>query len=644
MAAETMEFKAELKQLMDIIIHSLYTNKDVFLRELISNACDAIDKARFESITNTDLLEDDSDWKIRIVPDEENSTLTVSDNGIGMSHESIVEELGTIAKSGTQQFLEQLKEADAKDRPELIGQFGVGFYSSFMVADKITVVSRQAGDKAAGVRWESDGQGEFTLEAVEKEKRGTEVILHISKENEDYLHSFRIGGIVKKFSDFVEHPIICVTTEKEEDKEPETKEEQLNSGKAIWLRPKSEVPDEEYGEFYKHISRDTEKPAKTIHYAAEGTLEFKSLLFIPEHKPFDLLWGPPKSALQLYVRRVFITDDCEELMPLYLRFVKGVVDSSDLDLNVSRETLQHNPVLNKIQNNLVNKVLGTLAEMKEKEEDEYEKFYKELGVVLKEGVSQDWSNREKVADLLLFESTKTEPGKFTTLAKYVEGMSEDQKEIYFIIGESRGMIEGSPLLERFKARNYEVLLLTDPFDEFMVQSLTEYQEKPLKAADRGEIEETDDEKEKKKTAAEELKGLMEFLNDKIEEVKEVRLSSRLQESAACLVVDEGEMSAHMERLMSRIGRGEDTPEVKRILELNPEHPAVGAVQALYASDPKDPRVEDYGHLFYDQAVVAEGSKVKDPGAFARRINELLLKDAQPAGGGDGEPEEEEKAE
>ena len=644
MAAETMEFKAELKQLMDIIIHSLYTNKDVFLRELISNACDAIDKARFESITNTDLLEDDSDWKIRIVPDEENSTLTVSDNGIGMSHESIIEELGTIAKSGTQQFLEQLKEADAKDRPELIGQFGVGFYSSFMVADKVTVVSRQAGDKAAGVKWESDGQGEFTLEAVEKEKRGTDVILHFPKESEDYLHSFRIGGIVKKFSDFVEHPIICVTTEKEEDQEPEIKEEQLNSGKAIWLRPKSEVSDEEYEEFYKHISRDTEKPAKTVHYSAEGTLEFKSLLFIPEHKPFDLLWGPPKSALQLYVRRVFITDDCEELMPLYLRFVKGVVDSSDLDLNVSRETLQHNPVLNKIQNNLVNKVLSTLAEMKEKEEDEYEKFYKELGVVLKEGVSQDWGNREKVADLLLFESTKTEPGKFTTLAKYVEGMSEDQKEIYFIIGESRGMVESSPLLERFKARDYEVLLLTDPFDEFMVQSLTEYKEKPLKATDRGEIEETDDEKEKKKSAEEELKGLMEFLNDKIEEVKEVRLSSRLQESAACLVVDEGEMSAHMERLMSKIGRGEDVPEAKRILELNPEHPAVGAVQALYASDPKDPRVEDYGHLFYDQAVVAEGSKVRDPAAFARRINELLLKDAQPAGGEDGEPEEEEKAE
>ena len=365
-----------------------------------------------------------------------------------------------------------------------------------------------------------------------------------------------------------------------------------------------------------------------------------SLLFIPEHKPFDLLWGPPKSALQLYVRRVFITDDCEELMPLYLRFVKGVVDSSDLDLNVSRETLQHNPVLNKIQSNLVNKVLGTLAEMMEKEEDEYEKFYKELGGVLKEGVSQDWSNREKIADLLLFESTKTEPGKLTTLAKYVEGMPEDQKEIYFIIGESRGMIESSPLLERFKARDCEVLLLTDPFDEFMVQSLHEYREKPLKAADRGEVEETDDEKEKKKTAEEELKGLMEFLNEKIDEVKEVRLSSRLQESAACLVVDEGEMSAHMERLMSRIGRGEEVSDVKRILELNPEHAAVRAVQALYGTDPKDPRVEDYGHLFYDQAVVAEGSKVKDPASFARRINDLLLKDAQPSGGAEAESEEE----
>ncbi len=626
MSAEKMEFKAELKQLMDIIVHSLYTNKDIFLRELISNACDAIDKLRFESLTNQELLEGDSDWKIKIIPNEDDNTLTVSDNGIGMSRESIVEELGTIAKSGTQEFLQQLKEADAKDRPELIGQFGVGFYSAFMVAEKVTVVTRRAGtDKSEGVKWESDGQGEYTLETVEKEAHGTDVIVHLPEDATDYLYPLRLESIVKKFSDFVEHPIICVKTIKEEGKEPRKEEEQLNSGKAIWLRPKSEVKEKEYEEFYKHISRDTEGPAKVIHYSAEGKLEFKALLFLPKRRPFDFMWGPPKASLQLYVKRVFITDDCEALMPLYLRFVKGVVDSSDLSLNVSREMLQQNPMLTKIQNNLVKKVLDTLAEMKEKEYDAYVKFHKELGDVLKEGVSQDWTNREKVADLLLFESTKTKPGEYTTLAKYVEAMPEGQDAIYYLIGESRGIIENSPAIEAFKDKGWEVLLLTNPLDEFMVQSLPQYKEKDLKAADKGDIDAGDEDEQK--VTQEAYRDLLAVLKDKLTDVKDVRLSKRLKQSAACLVADEGDASAHMERLMARLNRGDEPPAIKRILELNPNHPAVAAMRDLHAKSPKDPRIDDYARLFYDQAVIAEGSEVKDPAAFARRINDLLVKDA-----------------
>jgi molecular chaperone HtpG len=623
MSSETLQFKTELKQLLHLITHSLYSHKDIFLRELISNASDAIDTIRFQSLTKLELAEDNTDWKIKLIPDEKNRTLTISDNGVGMSKDSIVENLGTIAKSGTRAFLENLKTADVKDRPELIGQFGVGFYSAFMVADKVTVVSRMAGPKNEGVRWVSDGQGDFSVETVDKETRGTDVILHLKEEDKEFLQPWRLREIVKKYSDFVEHPIV-MDIEKEQDGKKQTVEETLNSRKAIWLRPRSQITPQEYNDFYKHLSHDFQDPAKVIQYTAEGAIEFKALLYLPAHRPFDLLWWDGKRrGLQLYIQRVFIMDDCEALLPPYLRFVKGVVDSPDLPLNVSREILQQSAPLEKIKSNLVTKILRTLEEMKNEEYDAYVKFFKELGMVLKEGVSQDWTNREKIADVLLFESTKTEPGQFTTLGKYVLAMPADQKEIYFLIGESRELLENSPYLETFKSKGQEVLLLTDPVDEFVVQGLPEYKGKRLKAVDRGDLDQAAVDEGKKKA----FQPLLDFMKEKLPEVKDVRLSHRLRESAACLVADEGEVSAHMERLMRKIGRGDELPESKRILEVNADHPAVAAMQQLFARDAKDERLEKYSRLLYDQAVIAEGSKVKDPAAFAQRINELVAKDA-----------------
>jgi molecular chaperone HtpG len=619
MSTETLPFKTELKQVLDIIIHSLYSHKEIFLRELISNASDAIDTCRFQALTKSDLLEGDGEWKIKIIPDEKNRTLTISDNGIGMSHDAIVENLGTIARSGTKAFLETLKRAEVKDRPELIGQFGVGFYSSFMVADKVTVVSRPAGGKSSdGVKWESEGQGEFTVESVDKPARGTDVTLHLREDAAEFLQEWKIRELVKRFSDFVEHPIVMDVP-----RDKETKEETLNSRKAIWLRSKTEVDAKEYEAFYQHLSHDFQPPAKVIHYSAEGVIEFKALLFLPAHKPFDLMWGDSKKGLQLYIRRVFILDDAEVMLPGYLRFVKGVVDSPDLPLNVSREMLQQSAPLEKIKSNLVNKVLKTLEEMKKDEYDSYLKFYKELGIFLKEGVYQDWNRREQLADLLLFESTRTERGQFTTLEKYVAAMPEEQKEIDYLFGESREAVEHSPLLESFKAKGQEVLFLTDAIDEFVAQALTEYKGKKLQPIDKGELGGEQVEEEKKKR----FQPLVDFLKEKLPELKDVRLSRRLRDSAAVLVADEGTMGPHMERLLQRFGRADEIPPSKKILEVNPDHPAIEAIEKLLAKDLTDRRLEPFALLLYEQAVVAEGSRVKDPVAFARRINELLVKDA-----------------
>ena len=627
-APERLEFKTELKQLLDLIIHSLYTKKEIFLRELISNAADAIDKVRFESLTKQDLLEGDSNWKIKLVADEAAGTLTVSDNGVGMSRDEIVEHLGTIAKSGTRAFMEGLKAANAKDRPELIGQFGVGFYASFMVADRVTVISRPAGVAPAdGVKWESDGQGDFTVESFEKPTRGTDVIVHLREDAKEFVSPWRLREIIKKYSDFIDHPIV-IDAEKETDGKKTVEEETINSRQAIWLRPKNEIKEEEYKAFYKLIARDFEDPLKTIHYAAEGGVaEFRALMYIPSHRPMDWMMGPEKkSGLDLYVRRVLIQHECEELSPIWMRFVRGVVDAADLPLNVSRETMQHNPLLMKIKSNLVNRVLKTLEEMKGSEYDAYVKFFKEFGPMLKEGIGSDHPNRERLADLLLAESTKTKPGEFTTLARYVEGMAADQKEIYYLIGDAREQIENSPYLEAFKAKGQEVLLLTETIDEYLASSLHDYKGKTLKAVDKGEMEKDPSAEEKLKAAGEKLKGALELLKKKLEsEVKDVRLSSRLKESAAVLVADDWGMTAHMERLMERMGRGEDLPDTKRVLELNPDHPVIGAIQKMAEKDALDPRIESYGRLLLDQATIAEGSKIKDPAGFAKRVNELIEK-------------------
>jgi len=626
---EKLEFKAELKQLLHLITHSLYSNKEIFLRELISNASDAINKIKFDSLAHEEKLEGNKDWKIKIIPDREAGTLTVSDNGIGMSRDSIVENLGTIAKSGTRAFLENLQNKELREKPELIGQFGVGFYSAFMVADRVTVLSRMAGEPRDGVRWESDGQGEFTVENIDKPARGTEVILHLKPEEQGFLDPYCLQQIVKKFSDFIEHPVVMDVEKTDDNKNKTLVEETLNARKAIWLRSKSENTAEEYNTFYKQIAGDIEDPAKVIHYTAEGINQFKVLLYVPAHRPFELQWGGEvKFGPKLYIQRVLIMDHCEALLPPYLRFIKGVVDCSDLPLNISREMLQHNPLLEKIKSNLVRSVLKALEEMKTDEEEKYRKLHRELGAILKEGLSRDWSNREKIADLLLFESLKTPAGEYTTLEKYVEAMPADQKAIWYLIGESREMLEHSPYLETFRARGQDVLLLTDPIDEFALPSLGKYKDRELKGVDRDEPEESKEEAGKKTEMQEQFKQLFDYLRGKLPEVSDIRLSSRLKDSAACLVAGSGSMSAHLERLMQRMGRAEEMEPARRILELNGEHPAVRALQQLYEKDAQDPRVESYARLLYDQAVIAEGSRIKDPASFAQRINEMLVQSVQ----------------
>jgi molecular chaperone HtpG len=633
---EKLEFKTELKQLLHIITHSLYSHREIFLRELISNASDALNKIKFDALAHEELLEDNKDWKIKIIPDAESNTLTISDNGIGMSREGVIDQLGTIAKSGTRAYLEHLRQQNAASRPDLIGQFGVGFYSAFMVADKVTVITRQAGDPKHGVRWESDGQGEFSVEPVEKPARGTDVILHLKDDAKEFLDSWRLRELVKKFSNFIEHPVVMDVEKASEasdgpgeGEKKETVEETLNARAAIWLRPKKEVTAEEYTEFYRQIAGGMDEPARVIHYSAEGQQEYKVLLFIPSQRPFEMDWGGElKIGPRLYIQRVLIMENCETLLPPYLRFVKGVVDSSDLPLNISREILQQNPLLERIQKDLVRSVLKELGAMKEDEFDKYLSFYKALGDVLKEGVSRDWTNREKVADLLLFESMKTEAGKYTTLEKYVEAMPADQKEIFFLIGDSRMQIENSPYLEVFRTRGQDVLLLTDSIDEFVVSALREYKGKTLKGVDRGELDQEKSDEQKAKE--EQFKTLLEFCKKTLPEVSDVRLSRRLKESAACLVAADGGVTAHMERLMHRMGREDLGDASKRVLELNADHLAVAALRELQERTPDDARLESHVRLLYDQAVIAEGSKVKDPAALARRINELLTRDARGA--------------
>ena len=621
--SEKHPFKSELQQVLNIITHSLYSHKEIFLRELISNASDAIDKIRFNSLENDPLLEGDRDWKIRLAVDKEARTLTVSDNGIGMDHDAIVENLGTIAKSGTRAFLDTLKEADAAAKPGLIGQFGVGFYSAFMVADTVSVLSRAAG-AAQGVRWESDGLGEFTVEPAERAGRGTDVILHLKEEETEFLQDWRLRAIVKQFSDFIEHPVVMDV----EKADKQVEEETLNSRKALWLRSKVDVTQEEHNAFYQQISGDFDDPAKVIHYAAEGALEFRALLYLPKRKSWDLQFAEPKIGPKLYINRVQIQDHCEALLPPYLRFVKGVVDCSDLPLNVSRETLQHNPILDKIQKSLVKNIFQAFNDLRASDPETYAGVMTELGPILKEGLARDHANQEQILDLLLCASLNTEAGKTLTLAQYVESMPEGQQDIYFLAGEDRAVLEHAPALEAYRHKGWDVLLLTDPIDAFVFPTLPGYKGRSLKAADRNQPELEPEEKKQAEEATEAFGPLLGALKGKLGGIKEVRLTRRLKESASCLTADEETLDPHLERLLQKMGQGAAMGgHRERILELNPEHPVVQGLKDLFAKDPADPRIESYGRLLHDQALLAEGSRLPDPTAFVQRLNDLLEKDA-----------------
>jgi molecular chaperone HtpG len=634
MTKTNLEFKTEVKQLLDLMIHSLYSHKEIFLRELVSNASDAIDRARYESLTNNDILENEKEWKIRIIADKEAGTLTVRDNGIGMSKDEIIEALGTIARSGTKEFITALQNKDVKDNPELIGQFGVGFYSSFMVADRITVLTRMAGAKGQqGVKWESAADGFYTIEDIDKETKGTDVIVHLKGDEKKYLEEWEIRSVIRKYSDYIEHPIV-MDVEKEQDstikkgeKVKIKEEETLNSRKAIWLKDKSDISQEEYNEFYKHVSHDFSDPARVIHYKAEGTSEFTALLYIPSKVPMDIYYKDYKIGPVLYVKRVQIMDHCEQLLPLYLRFVKGVVDSSDLPLNVSREILQSNRQVDIINKSITKKVLDTLEEMKKNEFDTYLGFYKEFGRILKEGVHYDFSRKEKIAELLLFQSSLKGADEYTTLQDYVDKMPEDQKDIYYIVSTSREEAAKSPYLEAFKEKGYEVLIMLDEVDDVIMSSLGEFKGKNLKSVIKGDITLDKQEEGEKQEAEKKFKEIIELIKFQLkDEVKDVRMSGRLKDTACCLVAEEGGIDPQMEKLMKAMGQ--NIPENQRILEINPVHPLFEAMKAIFDKEPKSPVLDEYIRLLYDQALLLEGSKPKDPAAFASAITKLMVKNAE----------------
>jgi molecular chaperone HtpG len=633
MTVEKMKFKTETQQILDLMVHSLYSHKEIFLRELISNASDAIDKAHHESLTNKEILEDEKDWKIKITVDKDAGTLMVSDNGIGMTKDETIKELGTIAHSGTKEFLAVLQKNEAQNNPELIGQFGVGFYSSFMIADRVTVITRKAGvDDKKGVKWESSADDSFTVEDVEKEGKGTDIILHLKEEERKYLEEWEIRNIVKKYSDFIEHPIVMDIERERESKLDKTKkvklkeEETLNSRKAIWLKNKSDITETEYNEFYKHISHDFSDPAKVIHYKVEGVSEFTSLLYIPSIRPMDIFYKEYKIGLTLYVKRVKIMDHCEELIPPYLRFIKGMVDSSDLPLNVSREILQNNRQVETIKNSIAKKLLDTFSEMKKNEYDKYLKFYGEFGRVLKEGIHFDFSRKEAIGELLLFPSTKTDKGKLRTIQDYVDDMKEGQEEIYYITGTSLDEALQSPYLEAFKDKGYEVFIMLDDIDD-IIMSQFEYKGKKFKSVIKGDITLDKSEKDEKEKARKKYAKLLDLIRDLLDnDVKEVRLSGRLKDSACCLVADEGEMDPQMEKLLRSMGQ--DVPKRKRILEINPSHPIFESMNKIFEEDRRNKILEEYTALLYDQALLLEGSKPRDSTAFAKAIARLMVENVQ----------------
>lgn len=623
MTAEKREFQAEVKQLLDLMVHSLYSNKDIFLRELISNASDALDKLRFEQLTRPELA---PNGELEIHVDSENEgetrTISISDNGIGMSRDEVIKNIGTIARSGTKEFLATIKEAKKSELPpELIGQFGVGFYASFIAADKVELLTRRAGELTA-TRWTSTGDGSYTIEEAERTTPGTTVKLFLKPADEenglrDYADESTIREIVKRYSDFVSYPI------------KSSKGQVLNSMKAIWTRGKSEVTDEEYRDFYRHISHDWNEPLLHVPVKIEGNFEAHALLFVPSKAPFDLYNPEMRRGVQLYVKRVFIMEECKELMPSWLRFVRGVVDASDLTLNVSREILQKDRQIQVIKKQLVKKVLGALEDLKKENFEKYLSFWSELGPVMKEGlVAQDANDKNRVMELMLASSTHEE-NKLTTLDDYVSRMKEGQDAIYYLSGPNADTVRRSPLLETFRAKGYEVMLFSDPIDELWLERSPSFKDKPLKAIGKGEVElGTEEEKKSAQQAKEEkerelkdlLTGIRAHLQD---DVKEVRLSTRLTASAVCLVGDEEDLSPSMQRILEQMGQ--PVTKTKRILELNPSHPVVGKLQSMWTENKADPRLKDYAELLFAQALLAEAGQLKDPAAFTRLVADLMVR-------------------
>lgn len=627
---ETLGFQTEVNQLLKLMIHSLYSNKEIFLRELVSNASDAIDKLRFEAISESKFYEDDTDLKIGLSFDKEAKTITITDNGIGMSRDEVVENIGTIAKSGTKQFLESLT-GDQKKDANAIGQFGVGFYSSFIVADKVTICTRRAGASSEqGVMWESAGEGDFSIETIDKPNRGTEITMHLKDGEDEFLDGMRLRTIIRKYSDHITVPIEmlkeAMPTGEDDDKEPEEviEYETVNSASALWTRSKNDISDEEYTEFYKHVGHDFEEPLARSHNQVEGKYEYTSLLFIPKRAPFDLWDRDRQHGIKLYVRRVFIMDETEKLMPNYLRFVKGIIDSNDLPLNVSREILQNSRVLDNIRSGSVKKVLTLLQKMANDDQDNYKIFWKEFGRVMKEGPGEDFANRDKIAKLLRFSSTHEDnEEQEVSLDDYISRMNEGQKDIYYITADSFAAAKNSPHLEVFRKKGIEVLLLADRVDEFLMSSLPEYEGKTISSVARGELDlgdmEDEEEKKEQEKTQEEFKDFLEKVKESLgDEIKEVRMTNRLTNSPACLVTGEHDMSANLERLLKQAGQ--DVMGHKPILELNPDHPLV---QRLKTEDAGE-LFNDWTRILFEQALLSEGGQLEDPATFVSRLNKMLL--------------------
>jgi len=619
---ETLGFQTEVKQLLQLMIHSLYSNKEIFLRELISNASDAEDKLRFAALKDEALYEGDSELSIRLDYDKEAGTVTLTDNGIGMTRDDVIANLGTIAKSGTAEFLKQLSGDEKKDS-KLIGQFGVGFYSSFIVADKVTVKTRRAGAPAnEGVHWESKGDGEFTIEQTEREQRGTEITLHLKSDATEFADGFRLRNLVKKYSDHISFPVIMKSESEEEDKKGE--DETVNDATALWTLPRTEIKDEEYKEFYKHIAHDFEDPLTWSHNKVEGKLDYTSLLYIPKRAPFDLYNREAPRGLKLYVQRVFIMDDAEQFLPLYLRFTKGVIDSNDLSLNVSREILQNDSTVDSIRTAMTKRVLDTLSKLAKKQPEDYQTFWNEFGTVLKEGPAEDFGNREKIAGLLRFATTHTgEATQDVSLDDYIGRMKEGQNKIYYITGDNFSAAKSSPHLEVFRKKGVEVLILSDRIDEWMMTYLSEYDGKQFQDVARGDLDlgevETEEDKKQQEEAAEEHKSLVERIQNALkDQVQEVRVTKRLTDSPACLVVGQFDMGAQMKKIME--AAGQKVPESKPIFEINVDHPLVQRLE----HEEGDERFNELSAVLFDQATLASGEQLEDPGAYVSRLNRLLL--------------------